>query len=340
MRGMKNFFLTVFLMGIFFTGLAQTGVSAKPETTSHQQTPAETLRVNRTPVDTGRAQIADTSRRRDSLALAKAIADSLLTDSLNRVQKALLTSTDTSTYRKFETHPYLPLHQPPLFMVIDYHQDKNKDELFYLVAGILCIAGFIKLAFSKYFKNLFLSFFQTSTRQKQTRDQLMQDNLASLLTNFLFVISTGLYLTLLIQYKDWTGISFWWLAPGIAVALILVYLAKYLFLLFAGWVFNSREAAGSYIFIVFLVNKVLGVLLLPFICVLAFGTGQMIQVGITVSLGIVVLLFGYRYWVSFMVIQRKLKINLLHFFLYLCAVELLPLILIYKVLINYFNGSL
>jgi hypothetical protein len=340
MRGMKNFFLTVFLMGIFFTGMAQSGISVKPETTGHRQTPAETLRVNRPAVDTGHHQVSDSSGRRDSLASSKAIADSLMADSLHRAQKALINVIDTATYRQYETHPFLPLHQPPLFMVIDYHQEKSKDELFYLVAGILCVAGFIKLAFSKYFKNLFLSFFQTSTRQKQTRDQLMQDNLASLLTNFLFVISAAVYLTLLVQYKNWAGISFWWLALGIAVALILVYLVKYLFLLFAGWVFNSREAAGSYIFIVFLVNKVLGVLLLPFICLLAFGTGQLVQVGITVSLGIVVLLFGYRYWVSFMVIHHKLKINLLHFFLYLCAVELLPLILIYKVLLNYFNGSL
>lgn len=333
---MKKFFLLVFLMGTFFTGITQSDTASIPGTTNHKQVPRETLRINGNPVDTIHRQIADTGSHRDSLAIASQLADSLSADSLHKIQNAI----DTSTYRKFETHPYLPLHQPPLLMVIDYHQKKNKDELFYLVAGVLCIAGFIKLAFSKYFRNLFLSFFQTSTRQKQTRDQLMQDNLASLLTNFLFIISSSVYLSLLIQYKNWAAISFWWLAPGIAAALVLVYLAKYLFLLFAGWVFNSKEAAGSYIFIVFLVNKVLGVLLLPFICILAFGTGLVMQqVSITLSLGIVVLLFGYRYWVSFMVIHRKLKINLLHFFLYLCAVELLPLILIYKLLINYFNGS-
>jgi hypothetical protein len=33
-------------------------------------------------------------------------------------------------------------------------------------------------------------------------------------------------------------------------------------------------------------------------------------------------------------------VNALHFLLYLCAVELLPLALICKVLMNYFNGSL
>jgi hypothetical protein len=52
---------------------------------------------------------------------------------------------------------------------------------------------------------------------------------------------------------------------------LLVYLVKYLFLLFTGWVFNSQEATGSYVFVVFLVNKVMGVLLIPFLLIFAFA---------------------------------------------------------------------
>ena len=84
----------------------------------------------------------------------------------------------------------------------------------------------------------------------------------------------------------------------------------------------------------------MGVLLVPFLLILSFARIEVVQVAVTVSLGLIILLFGYRYWVSFIAIRNKLKVNALHFFLYLCAVELLPLVLIYKVLINYFAGSL
>jgi hypothetical protein len=208
------------------------------------------------------------------------------------------------------------------------------------MAGVILILAFIRVVFSKYFRNIFLLFFQTSLRQKQTRDQLLQDNLASLLTNFLFVISAGLYITLLIRYKNLSHISFWWLAGGTAAVLLVTYLVKYLFILFTGWVFNSQEAAGSYVFVVFMVNKVMGVMLIPFLLILSFSGPQLVPVAITVSVGMILLLFGYRYWVSFVAIRNKLKVNALHFFLYLCAVELLPLVLIYKILINYFTGSL
>jgi hypothetical protein len=110
--------------------------------------------------------------------------------------------------------------------------------------------------------------------------------------------------------------------------------------LFTGWVFNTKEAAGSYVFVVFLVNKVLGVLLVPFLLIFSFAGPELVQVAVTVSVGLVLLFLGYRYWVSFIAIRSKLKVNALHFLLYLCAVELLPLAFIYKVLMNYFNGSL
>ncbi len=273
--------------------------------------------------------------------IRKYIDSSWRADSISKA--ALLISRvegdDTSTYQKFATHPFLPLDKPAMFMIIDYHKQIGKDELFYLMAGVIFILAFIRAAFSKYFRNLFLLFFQSFLRQKQTRDQLLQDNLASLLANLLFIISAGLYISLLIRYKNWMDISLWWLASGCAAVLLLTYLAKYLFLLFAGWVFNTKEAAGLYIFVVFLVNKVLGVMLIPFLLILAFAEKQVVEVAVNLSLGLLGLLLAYRYWVSYSTIRNKLKVNALHFFLYLCAVELLPLVLIYKVLINYFAGS-
>jgi hypothetical protein len=345
MCGLKRILFLLLLVNSCVCGFAQTDSSSRAETTrSRQLTPAPQKIMQRTPVakDSTAHAAADTLQVTDSAQLAQIRRDSLLADSVRRASlpKPHVVVKDTSTYRKYQVHPYLPMQSPALYMLINYHQPQTKDELFYLMAGVIFIVAFIRLTFSKYFRNLFLLFFQTSIRQKQTRDQLLQDNLASLLMNFLFVISGGLYITLLVRYKNWTDISFWWLVAGAAAVLLLLYLGKYLFLLFTGWVFNTKEAAGSYVFVVFLVNKVLGVLLIPFLLILAFADPVLVNVGITLSAGMICLLLGYRYWVSFLAIRNKLKVNALHFLLYLCAVELLPLALICKVLMNYFNGSL
>ncbi len=347
MAGFLKFSWIAVSLCISLTCFGQTDTVPEQETT-RQAPPVQPGSVKKNvsvfPVrtDTGLRTDANHPDSLDSAAITTLVRDSLYADSVSKSARAHQTPVmpDTATYAKFETHPYLPLHATPRFMIIQYHKTYAKDELFYLVAGLVLLLALIRTAFPKYLRNLFLLFFQTSVRQKQTRDQLLQNNLASLVTNFLFVLSGGLYTSLLLQNKHLTTISFWWLSLGSAMVLLLVYLAKYLFLIFAGWVFNSREAAGSYVFVVFMVNKIMAVLLIPFICILAFADTGLTQTGITVSLGMIILLFAYRYWVSFMAVQSKLKVNALHFLLYLCAVELLPLVLIYKVLINYFAGSL
>lgn len=345
MSCLKYLWVLLVSAGSFSVAFCQTDTARRAESTRVQKNIIPKA-VQTAPVKYGvdsaaAVRATDSTQVQDSIRTATLLRDSLLADSIRKasLSKPLVPLTDTSTYRKYETHPYLPLHQPAVYMLIDYHEGSNKDDLFYLMAGVVLLLAFIRAVFSKYFRNVFLLFFQTSLRQKQTRDQLLQNNLASLLTNFLFLVSAGLYITLLIRYHHWTDLSFWWIAAGSGSVLLLVYLAKYLFLLFTGWVFNTKEAAGSYVFVVFLVNKILGVVLVPFLLVIAFASAQVVQVAITLSIGMVALLFAYRYWVSFVAVRTKLKVNALHFLLYLCAVELLPLVLIYKVLINYFSGT-
>lgn len=345
---MKNFFLVLFLIGCSYTGFGQvidSLIQNQPETTRKERPKASVVAPARVI-----PKLADSSvarrvipRRKDSALIQVNIRqrDSLIADSIKKASTPVVRPAyrDTSSYKKYETHPYLPLDKPPVFMLIDYHTQASKDELFYLMAGLVFCLAFVRAGFPKYFRNLFLLFFQTSLRQKHTREQLLQDNLASLFINLLFFISMALYLALLIKYRNLTTASFWLLTLICGLALILIYLGKYLFLVFAGWVFNTKEAAGSYIFLVFLVNKVMGVALIPFLLILSFAAAPVADVAITVSLGMIGVLFTYRYFVSFSAIRNKLKVNVLHFFLYLCAVEVLPLLLIYKLLINYITGS-
>ncbi len=274
-------------------------------------------------------------------SLQKLIIDSLKIDSLQKdsiaklIVSPVLPLIDTSTYSQFMVHPYLPMDKTPVSMFIDYKMNSSKDFLFYLVLGVVFLLAFIKLVFPKFFKNLFLLFFQTSLRQKQTREQLLQDSWAALLVSVLFFISAGLFVTLLTKYKSWSNLPFWNLYGYITLLILIIYVGKFLFISFAGWVFNNKAAAQSYMFLVSMVNRIMGVLLIPFIIFLAFANQQILNIVITLSIGLVFLLFLYRYLVSFGSLRNDLKINPFHFFIYLCTVEIIPLVLIYKLLVNY-----
>ena len=161
-----------------------------------------------------------------------------------------------------------------------------------------------------------------------------------MLLNILFVISTGLYLALLARHYNFKYFGNLWITFLYAIAFVSgIYLGKYLVLKLAGWIFNIRSATDTYIFIVFLVNKMIGIFLLPFVVLISFPNEYFLPVLILLSYIMLLLFLGYRFVNSFRPIRSEIKVNRFHFFLYLCAFEIAPLLLIYKVLLAYVERS-
>jgi hypothetical protein len=179
-------------------------------------------------------------------------------------------------------------------------------------------------------------FFRVSLRQQQIREQVQQTPLPSLLLNILFVISAGLYACYLFHYSPiGPGIRFWILYLNCMVLLGTIYLVKFLVLKFIGWVFSISRATDIYIFIVFMVNKMLGIFLLPFLIIITFSGAEMREIFITISLAMIFVLWSYRILASYRPVRNEIKLTPFYFFLYLCAFEIAPLLLIYKVLLTY-----
>ena len=229
---------------------------------------------------------------------------------------------------------------PPQFLVEKPKPVESKDFLFYAFAALLILIGFLRLVFPRYFQTIFRLFSQSSFRQRQTREQLSQDFLPSFLFNVLFLVTGGLFVALLSVEKNWLEEDFWKLAGKAVIILSSIYLIKFLFLLFAGWVFNVREAAGIYSFIVFFINKIMGIVLIPCILLMAFAAPALASIATTVAVAAVIILLAYRYLVSFSSLRYDLHVNALHFFIYLCAVEIAPLLVIYKLFVDQLGGSI
>ncbi len=277
----------------------------------------------------------------DSLTKDEFVTDSIKKDSIKKVNiLAALPKIDTTTYAKFIVSPYLPFTGQQEFMIQQEHKAKNKDELFYILISCFTLLGFIKLIYPKYFSNMFGLFFQTTLRSKQTRDQLLQNTFASLLMNILFITCGGIYIALIVKLKGWISVDFWWLILYSSSILAIIYTIKFGCLHFAGWMFNTKEAANSYIFIVFLSNKILTIVLMPVLLILAFTGGQIAEVALIISGFIILVALLYRYLVTLSSIRLDLNLNPLHFFLYLCTIEILPLLIIYKAAFNYIGTSI
>jgi hypothetical protein len=291
--------------------------------------------------------VKDSVYKKDSLIKALSVnsikRDSIKRDSVKKVMAKAISEKkqrDSATYYAIMPIPYVPFNKPPLFMVIREKVGQSKDEIFYLLCGLAFLVALVRLVFPKYFNGLFLMLFQTSFRQRQTKEQMAQDHLPSLLLNLVFIASGGIYFEFILMRYGLDQFSFWWLLLYSTSILSIIYLGKFLFLIFSGWIFNEKTAANTYIFVVFLVNKVIGIALIPFLLIMAFSSDDIVQIAVVVSIFVVGILFFYRYLVSLGTFHREFKVSALHFFLYLCAVEILPLLLIYKALFNYIGNTI
>lgn len=270
----------------------------------------------------------------------KALADSgkVAADTVRKVPPVVvvrqLTWQEDTLYQRLFKNRYLPVGKSPVYMISSPWVRESKDQLFYVLTVLLLFLGFIRASFPKYFTYLFTLIRQTSFRQKQTREQLLQGRLPSLMMNLLFIIVAGIFISVVVTQKKITHIPFWYFVLYSMLVLTGVYLLKFLFLRFTGWVFRVSEAAETYIFIVFLVNKLLAVVLLPLLWLMAFSEGDFNVIVLTISTFIIALLLLYRYILSLAAVRNMVRVSPFHFFIYLCAVEILPVLLIYKVVFS------
>jgi hypothetical protein len=236
---------------------------------------------------------------------------------------------------------FLKIDKPRRLDVNPLRHYRDLDWLVYTMGGIVLLLGIIRLSYLKYFTDLFRAFLNPTLSQRQLKDQLSQSPFPNFLLNAFFVISLALYIYLWMfrqQYITNTN-NAWMVIPGLIVLVAIVYSVKYLMLRFCGWLFGSIELADSYIFILYLINKVLGVLLVPFLVILAFCQPDVARAFLYISVFFIVLLVAYRYIRSYSVVKQYLSFSRLHFFLYLCAFEVAPVLIITKVLLVWLTGS-
>jgi hypothetical protein len=260
---------------------------------------------------------------------------SLLADSMRVNTDSQVISGQPTLNGLLKKNKLLNLKQKAVPLTSNKRNSQQKDYLFYLLSGIFLLFGFFKIFYSQYFNNIFRVFFNTSLRQNQLTDLLLQAKLPSLIFNVFFLIMGGFYVWLLLRYYYLiNGEDTKTILPLCILIISLVYVFKFCALKFIGWVTGMIQPLNTYVFVVFLVNKIAGVVLLPFVILLAF-TSPLLQSSVVILSYLTIgILFLLRFIRSYGLLQNQLNISRLHFFLYILSIEILPLLVVYKLFLK------
>ena len=148
-----------------------------------------------------------------------------------------------------------------------------------------------------------------------------------------FFINAAIFIYLIIynfyKFQGWS--YFQWVFIGI----LGIYLLKHIFIILIGIVFPIKKDSQLYGFTIQTFNIFVGILLIPFNLIIAFGPENtavpLIYVGLIV-VGILTLLRIFR---GFLIASTYIQSNLFHFLLYLCSFEILPILLLIKIIGNF-----
>ena len=149
-----------------------------------------------------------------------------------------------------------------------------------------------------------------------------------------FFMNASLFVFLMSRFAHWDfGHR---QSPMIAIlgVLLAIYLTRHVFMKFVGDTFSISNETTHYSFNILLYNILAGVTLIPINLFLAFGPPGMRMSVIYFGLGLVGLLYLLRQLRGLNIAGHIISQNVFQFFVYLCAVEILPVLVLFKYFIT------
>ena len=211
--------------------------------------------------------------------------------------------------------------------------DEHKEWMSGLIILTLIIAGFVRLSSNKYLGELFSAVrFQQSASKLHTTVNVQNQKPVFALSALFFISTALMVFEFALSFGQanlkLTGIALYGI---ILIGLLLYFLVKQLMYRGVAMVFGVGAQTGEYLFNAGLLSQVYGLVLLPIVSLVPFvdqGTG-------TFLLKIGVALFLFMYVIQLIrgakIILRS-SLSIFYMFLYFCALEILPLSILLKVL--------
>jgi len=195
--------------------------------------------------------------------------------------------------------------------------------------------GVLRLTSMKYMQELFRSAFNVQAANKMYTSVNIRNSKPSFVLSAMFIFNTGIFIfealtfygASILGQKGITLLIFIW------ILLLTFGLIKSFLYRLTGFVFDTINPSEEYLFTSSLLSKAYAIVLLPLISILPFVNIWMVPnliklgVGIFISLYILQLIRGAG-------IFLQNTFSVFYMFLYFCALEILPLVILYKILFS------
>ena len=239
--------------------------------------------------------------------------------------KKTVLPTGQIAYKHFFTdHALIRKHDSPLAL-----NNEGAVWVFFVLLILVAAFAWIRVFYRRTVGQIFNAVWNMSAANQMVRDENLLLQRASVLLTVLFNLVAAFFLYQISMLYDWSSD---YIGSGFGRFLIfafvvsLVYSFKFILLRISGYVFRSDKQVAGYVFNIFLINNVLGILLLPLIIGITFFPSPYSRILIFVSSGIIALGYLYRLLRGLYIGISFSEFSKFHLLLYLCTLEIAPLL--------------
>lgn len=251
---------------------------------------------------------------------------------INKDSSLILLAKDVKIEHVFANHQLIKKNKEPIGQQIN--DDVWTATLLTLVFIFLVI---FRVTSEKKYNLILKSFFSFSSSRQLLREDYRINKGTSILLILIFLISFAFFLLKINYFYNYysveNSLSFFFV---ILLILLITYAFKFMSLISLSSLFNSREMVEEYINHIFFSIKAIGVFIFPLLILLEFSKLNPLPL---VVFGLLICLLFYSIRVSrgIILLMNNKLISFSHIFLYFCALEILPLIVIIKIMMSGFQ---
>ncbi len=208
-------------------------------------------------------------------------------------------------------------------------------KIFLLVIVLFSVAllGYVRLKSSRFLKTIFKGLWSHHEARRLFSTVNVRNSLHSVMLDVLFVFNVGVlvYEVVSLFTNNNSLLMSFFIFMGSLVGVTIYFLIKILLFRSIGFIFSTKEKTTEYLFFVGVVNKTYGIFLTPILVILPFTTSTSTYVTLGIAVSMYALLYIIQLLRGFKIILGKV-ITLFYFILYLCTLEILPVIIAYRLL--------
>ncbi|SFT27217.1 protein of unknown function [Mucilaginibacter polytrichastri] len=325
------YFMRIALFCILFIGLWQVGFAQQDSAATY--TRPDTFYRKRVP--------SAAQQLLDSVAAAQRTRDAFMIDS---VAMQYIKQPDIARHNQFvdlmlkteayQGYGFMAMPSSKQSIVREGHYRRTRDRgIILIIVALITYAALLNRAVSKDIINVVQSFYSKRVLSQVSKEDGLLSSWAFIGLFLLFGLTFGLFLYQISSYYEiFYRISGIQLFISLSILIIALFAVKLLILRFIGFIFNISKVVAEYITTLYLTYFNITFVFLPVSLCFSLLAAKYIPYMLVVVLVIVVIIFIWQYLRSSVNIISTFQFPKFYLFIYLCALEICPILILIKAL--------